>query len=120
MTEQAKPRRTLTGLRRRARLATLGAATAMIFVTAPAAAQIADPARGRALCENHCMVCHTARVHTRPNRIAITREDVRGIVDHWQREQNLKWSAQDTEDVVEFLGRTRYRFAPGTDRLSKH
>ena len=39
------------------------------------------------------------------------------MVDHWQRQQNLKWSTQDTEDVVEFLGTARYRFPPKTDRL---
>ena len=98
-------------------LAALGMLVAAALAATPAAAQIADPARGRALYENHCVVCHTASVHTRPNRIALTREEVRGMVDHWQRQQNLKWSTQDTEDVVEFLGTTRYRFPPKTQRL---
>jgi len=100
--------------------ATLGALTAATLFTAPAAAQIPDAARGRALYENHCVGCHTPQVHKRPNRIAVTREDVREIVDHWQRQQNLTWTDQDTADVVEFLGRTRYQFAPAIDRLGAH
>ena len=114
MTKHSKPGKSSTLSRL---LAALGLLAVAALVAAPAAAQIADPARGRALYENHCIVCHTASVHTRPNRIALTREEVRGMVDHWQRQQNLKWSAQDTEDVVEFLGTARYRFPPKTDRL---
>lgn len=119
MTKYSQTRKTWVGLHSPARLIALGASTIMALLSATATAQVADPERGRALYENHCVVCHTERVHTRPNRIALTRAEVRAIVDHWQRQQNLKWSDQDTEDVAEFLGRTRYRFAPSTDRLSK-
>ena len=97
----------------------LGALTFALALAAPAAAQMPDASRGRALYENHCIACHTERVHSRPNRIALTREDVREIVDHWQRQQALAWTPQDTEDVVEFLGRSRYHYAPVTGRLSK-
>ena len=99
-----------------------GGLSALAFAlafAAPAAAQMPDASRGRALYENHCIACHTESVHSRPNRIALTREEVREIVDHWQRQQALSWTPQDTEDVVEFLGRSRYRYAPLTDRLSK-
>ena len=104
------------------RLIRCGRVSALTFalaLAAPAAAQVPDASRGRALYENHCIGCHTERVHSRPNRIALTRTEVREIVDHWQRQQALGWSPQDTEDVVEFLGRSRYRFAPVTSRLSK-
>jgi mono/diheme cytochrome c family protein len=107
MTNHSKARRTGTALRR---LAALGALTTATLLAAPAAAQLPDPARGRALYENHCIACHTERIHSRPVRIALTREALREIVEHWRRQQNLAWSAQDTEDVVEFLGRTRYKF----------
>lgn len=108
-----------TGLHSNACLVALGASTIMALLSATAIAQLADPERGRVLYENHCVACHTQRVHTRPNRIALTRAEVRAIVDHWQRQQNLIWSEQDTADVVEFLGRTQYKLAPSTDRLSK-
>ncbi len=73
-------------------------------------AQTPDPARGRALYENHCLVCHTSQVHSRVNRIAISRLELREIVEKWQVQQKLVWSAQDVEDVVEFLNLTRYQF----------
>lgn len=75
-------------------------------------AQGASIERGRALYENHCTVCHTSTVHTRVNRIAVSRAEVREIVDSWQRQQKLNWGAQEVDDVVEFLNRTRYRFSP--------
>jgi cytochrome c2 len=84
-------------------LALLSAANAL-------AAEVPDLARGRALYENHCQVCHTDKVHTRPRRISMTVEALRDIVDKWQREENLRWSAQDIDDVVFFLGSTRYKF----------
>lgn len=75
-----------------------------------AGAQAPDVERGRALYENHCVVCHTAKVHARVNRIAVSRAEVREIVDNWQKQQRLAWGAQELDDVVEFLNRTRYQF----------
>jgi mono/diheme cytochrome c family protein len=74
----------------------------------------ADVERGRALYENHCQVCHTPRVHARADRLPINQAELRAIVDRWQREENLRWSAQDVADVVEYLNRTRYGY--GTTR----
>ena len=119
MMKYSHTRKTWVGLHSPACSIALGASTIMALLSATATAQLADPERGRVLYENHCVVCHTQRVHTRPNRIALTRAEVRAIVDHWQRQQNLVWSEQDTADVVEFLGRTQYKFAPSTYRLSK-
>lgn len=95
------------------------ALSALALFAIPVQAQLADPERGRALYENHCTACHTANVHTRPNRIALTRDEVRRIVRHWQAQQNLHWSTQDTEDVVEFLGRSRYRFPAGSEKIGR-
>lgn len=85
---------------------------AVVLGAAPAAgvAQLADAERGRALYENHCQVCHTPGVHSRANRLAITRAEVRDIAENWQKQQALNWSDQEVNDVVEFLNRTRYRF----------
>jgi len=90
----------------------LGLALAMAAVSpAPAlAADMPNLERGRALYENHCQACHTQKVHTRPNRMALTAAAMRDIVDRWQREEDLRWSAQDIDDVVYFLGVTLYKF----------
>lgn len=82
----------------------------LALVPAIAMAQMPSPERGRALYENHCQVCHTPKVHTRANRMAIDTAELRGIVNGWQRAENLRWSAEDIEDVVHFLRQTRYRF----------
>ena len=82
-------------------------------VAGPVAAQApADIERGRALYENHCQVCHTPRVHSRVNRLPVSRAELREIVDNWQRQEALGWSSRDVADVVEFLNRTRYGYAP--------
>jgi len=66
--------------------------------------------RGRMLYENHCQVCHTPQVHGRKNRIALSRADLRDIVNHWQANQKLGWSADEIADVVQYLATTQYRF----------
>lgn len=84
-------------------------ALGMLFMPS-AGAQVPSVERGRALYENHCVVCHTGKVHTRVNRLAISRAEVRDIVEKWQAQEKLMWGAQEVEDVVEFLSRTRYQF----------
>ena len=75
-----------------------------------ASAGAADAARGRALYENHCMVCHTPKVHTRPNRIPINVEELRQIVTQWAKEENLRWSREEVDDVVWYLNQTKYKY----------
>lgn len=81
-----------------------------MLAPACASAQMPSAERGRALYENHCIVCHTGRVHSRINRLAVSRAEVREIVSNWQVQQKLGWNAADVEDVVEYLNRTRYHF----------
>lgn len=89
-------------------------AAAVLLAAPPVEAQvIPDPQRGRALYENHCQVCHTSRVHSRINKLPINHAELRAIVEHWQREEGLRWTAQEIDDVVDFLNRTRYGYAPG-------
>ena len=84
---------------------------ASVLAASPSyAAGVPDMERGRALYENHCEVCHTSKVHSRINRLPISIEELRQIVDNWQKEERLRWSPQDVEDVVQFLNRTRYNF----------
>lgn len=66
--------------------------------------------RGRALYENHCVVCHTAQVHRRVQRLPIGEDDLRFIVAVWATQQGLRWSREEIDDVVYFLDRVHYRF----------
>ena len=81
-----------------------------MLLTPVVCAQMPNADRGRALYENHCVVCHTSKVHARVNRLPVSRAEMREIVETWQAQQNLHWGAQEVGDVVEFLNRTRYQF----------
>lgn len=96
----------------RGRLTTVALLMGTILPLSAGSADIPDPRRGQALYENHCQFCHTPKVHSRPNKLALTRNELRGIVNHWQRQQNLAWTDSEIDDVVEYLNRTKYRFAP--------
>lgn len=72
----------------------------------------ADPGRGRALYENHCEYCHTSKLHARPNKLPLTMNELRLIIDNWQHQEKLSWMSEEVEDVVEYLNLTRYHFAP--------
>jgi mono/diheme cytochrome c family protein len=66
--------------------------------------------RGRALYENHCVVCHTPKVHSRPNRIPLNVEELRQIVRTWAKGEDLHWTEQEITDVVWYLNETKYRY----------
>jgi len=73
-------------------------------------AELPDLERGRALYENHCVVCHTPKVHRRMPALPLRIDDLRFIVTLWVSQQGLTWSRDDIEDVVFYLDRTYYRF----------
>ena len=66
--------------------------------------------RGRALYENHCVVCHTAKVHRRVPPLPIGVDDLRFIVAVWATQQGLGWGREEIEDVAYYLDRVHYRF----------
>ena len=70
----------------------------------------ADAGRGRALYENHCVVCHTSKVHRREPRMAANDAQLYTIVNNWQAEQGLRWSREEIDDVVYYLKLTQYNF----------
>ncbi|HEY7741471.1 MAG TPA: cytochrome c [Burkholderiales bacterium] len=79
---------------------------------APAAsgAEVPDLERGRALYENHCIVCHTAKVHRRVPPLPLQIDELRRIVALWASMEGMRWSSEEIEDVVHYLNRTHYRF----------
>ena len=88
----------------------LQAAGGLGTALAARAAETPDLERGRALYENHCVVCHTAKVHRRVPPLPLGMDDLRYIVNLWASQQGVRWSAEDIEDVVHYLNRTHYRF----------
>jgi mono/diheme cytochrome c family protein len=86
--------------------------TAMIVAVSGAAAgaEFPDAERGRRLYENHCIVCHTAKVHRREPPLPLNVEELRGIVTLWARNESLSWGREEIEDVVVYLNRTHYRY----------
>ena len=87
-----------------------GVTIASLLIVAQPSASGADVARGRALYENHCIVCHTSKVHRREPRVASDPVQLRAIVEKWQVEQGLRWSREDIEDVVGYLTLTYYKY----------
>lgn len=79
---------------------------------APAAsgAELPDLERGRALYENHCIVCHTAKVHRRAPPLPVQIDELRRIVTLWASMEGMRWNSEEIEDVVHYLNRTHYRF----------
>ena len=89
----------------------------IVLLTAIAGTAIAaTPAtgfeRGRALYEVNCLHCHTPSIHSRPSKLPLTRDELAAIVDHFRRAENLGWTPEEVEAVVDYLNRTRYGFAP--------
>jgi len=85
------------------------AAAGVVVAGSGWAAESPDLERGRALYENHCVVCHTAKVHRRVHPLPLHTDDLRFIVTLWASQQGLRWSRDDIEDVVHYLNRTHYR-----------
>ena len=75
---------------------------------APVAAETFD--RGQALYENHCVACHETAVHTRAERRAASRSDLRRLVASWNIHAGLGWSDEEIGDVTDYLNRRFYRF----------
>ena len=69
-----------------------------------------DITLGKTLHEKNCMKCHDNRQYTRPNRIIHTFEDLRARVEFCDTAANAGFSADDLDDVVEYLNVTFYKF----------
>jgi hypothetical protein len=89
---------------------TLFAAGTLAIPAAGWGAESPDLERGGALYENHCVVCHTPKVHRRVPTLPLHTDDLRFIVTLWASHQGLRWSRDDIEDIVHYLDRTHYRF----------
>ncbi len=80
-----------------------------VSIPCAAAADLPDIERGRALYDNHCIVCHGKSVHARPGKTPPTRAELRLIIDEWQQAEHLRWSEEEVRDVSAFLEQVVYR-----------
>jgi mono/diheme cytochrome c family protein len=94
----------------RAAAISLFAAVSLAIPAAGRGSELPDLERGRALYENHCVVCHTPKVHRRVPRLPLATNDLRFIVTVWASQQGVRWSPDEIEDVVHYLDRTYYGF----------
>lgn len=72
-------------------------------------AELPSAERGRLLYENHCVTCHSGKVHRRITPVPITRSELRVIISAWARSEQLGWTDGEVADVVEFLDSVYYR-----------
>ena len=70
----------------------------------------ADAGRGKQLVEQHCTKCHDNSVYTRKDHFVTSREALVNQVTRCSMNTGAKWSEQDTNDVVDYLNSTFYKF----------
>jgi mono/diheme cytochrome c family protein len=84
---------------------------AMLFVVSPAtAADAADAEHGKKLYTGKCGGCHDTRVHTRPNRIVHTYDDLVNRVRFCDTNAKTNFTDKDILDVSEYLNNEFYKF----------
>jgi hypothetical protein len=85
---------------------TVAAAGLLFALSAPASA---GPERGRLLYENHCTGCHASTLHIREQRKAKSPAELRAFIQRWSDELKLTWSAEELNDVYQYLNNRYYK-----------
>lgn len=70
----------------------------------------ADVEKGKKLYTERCGGCHDTKVHTRPNRIVHTYEDLVNRVRFCDNAAKAKLSEEEIYDVSDYLNDTFYKF----------
>ena len=82
-------------------------------ITLSQGAFAADAAHGKKLYDAKCHGCHDTKIHTRPNRIIHTFDDLLGRVKFCDNASAANFSDSDINDVVEYLNQNFYKFVKG-------
>jgi hypothetical protein len=87
----------------------------LIALASVPACWAANPQRGLLLYENFCHHCHISEIHYRVNSRVDSWGELVRVVDMWQADMKLGWSANDVQDVASWLDRAFYHLpdAPG-------
>jgi hypothetical protein len=91
------------------------ALSALALLGLPLLAAAQNIERGRLLYEKHCTGCHYERVHQRPRGTSEV-QDITHLRELVASRSTLtmtkyRFSAQDKEDVVQYLNASYYKFA---------
>lgn len=84
--------------------------TLVFAVLASATALAADADHGKKIYTERCGGCHDTKVHTRPNRIVHTYEDLVNRVRFCDNAAKAGMTESEIYDVVEYLNNTFYKF----------
>ncbi len=69
-----------------------------------------DTARGAALYENHCQLCHAETVHKQKDRKVGSTESLYAWVTAWSVHAGLNWGKEEVDDIVGYLDSRFYHF----------
>ncbi|MCL4748047.1 MAG: hypothetical protein KJZ83_21945 [Burkholderiaceae bacterium] len=67
-------------------------------------------ARGKALYEARCDLCHDRSVHRRESRSAKSFGDIRSFVVRWDRELGAIWRGEEIDAVARYLNERFYHY----------
>jgi cytochrome c553 len=91
----------------------LSAIAALLLAGFVPLAQSQDAARGRELYETNCLGCHYERIHKRDPARSLVRTLPQLRVEVARRAAQTGWrpSAEDVDDIAEYLNQSHYRLA---------
>ncbi|MFV2058838.1 MAG: cytochrome c [Thiohalomonadales bacterium] len=73
-------------------------------------AMASDIANGKKKYDENCHACHTTKIHTRPNRIIHTYEDLVGRVKFCDGAAKSHFTDTEMSDVIDYLNDAFYKF----------
>ena len=82
----------------------------LVLATVPLQGLAADAEHGEKLYKERCHGCHDTRVHTRPNRIIHTYEDLVNRVRFCDSQAKAGLKDSEIYDVAEYLNNEFYKF----------
>jgi len=68
-----------------------------------------DASRGKLLYDNHCVACHSEKMHWRDGRLVQDWASLKSQVQRFQTAASLGWGDGDVEAVAGYLNATIYR-----------
>lgn len=80
------------------------------LISAPYVYAAPDVEKGKSLYQAGCRGCHDESVHTRPDRIILSKGALRNRVQFCDSNAGTKWNPEQMDHVIEYLNITFYKF----------